>query len=62
MPGRRCPAHRGKRFEAAEQRVDQGSRVHSGARMHHHAGRFVDGYEIGIVVEHAQGNGFGRGV
>src|ERR1022692_3412539 len=59
--GPQIAAQRGKRLEAAEQRVDQRAGMHSGAGVHHHACGLVDGHEVLVFVEHAQRNGFGFG-
>jgi hypothetical protein len=59
--GPQLAAQRGERLEAIKQRVDQRAGVHSRARVNHHAGGLVDGYEIVVFIEDAQRNRFGHG-
>jgi hypothetical protein len=44
------PSHAAQVVEVVQQRIDDRSRCMTGARMHHHAGRFVHDGEIAILV------------
>ena len=72
--GRRCPCRAGGRCRAAARRrrrkvaavgeegVDQGVARVPGRGMDGHAGRLVDDQEIAVLVDDAQGDGFGLDV
>ena len=56
---------RGRRADdgcAEQQRVHQRSGVNAGARMHHHAGGFIDGDQVRIFVENGERYLFRGGV
>ena len=55
-------AHAGERLEAVQQRVHQRAGMDARAGMHHHAGRLIDGHQVGVFVKDGERNVFGRGV
>jgi len=60
--GAQSTANAGEILEAVEQRIDQGSGMHSCAGMNDHTGRLVDGHKVGILIERGEGDVFGSSI
>jgi len=60
--GAQFAGHAGKRMEAMEQGIDQGSGMNAGAGVDDHAGGFIDGDEVVIFIEHGKRNRLRSGV
>ncbi len=52
----------GKAGEVMQQGIDQRSRMHAGARVDDHTGGLIDGDDVGIIIEHGEGDRLGRSV